>query len=80
MDATKSNLTYSDMRALAAHAAACCPGTRFFLCADEAMPFITGAELFDLCKRAAAVLDGIGERQHIAILGPSSAAWLAGGL
>ena len=78
MDATKSNLTYSDMRALAAHAAACFPDTRFFLCADAAMPFITGAELFDLCSRATAVLDGLGAPRHIAILGPSSAAWLAG--
>lgn len=78
MAETKFNLTYSDMRDLAAHAAACFPDTRFFLCADEAMPFVTGAELFDLCSRAAAVLDGSGAPRHIAILGPSSAAWLAG--
>ncbi len=78
MAETKFNLTYSDMRALAAHAAACFPDTRFFLCADEAMPFATGAELFDLCSRAAAALDGLGAPRHIAILGPSSAAWLAG--
>ena len=78
MDLTKTNFTYADMRALAAHAAARFPDTRFFLCADEAMPFVTGAELFDLCSRAAAVLDGLGAPRHIAILGPSSAAWLAG--
>ena len=71
-------LKYPDMRALAAHAAACFPDTRFFLCADEAMPYVTGAELLDLCSRAAAVLDRLGAPRHIAILGPSSAAWLAG--
>ena len=75
---TNTNFPYSDMRALAAHVAACFPDTRFFLCTDEAMPFITGAELFDLCSHAAAVLDGSGAPRHIAILGPSSAAWLAG--
>ena len=78
VDVTKTNLTYSDMRALAAHAAARFPETRFFLCADEAMPFVTGTELFDFCKRGAAVLDGLGAPRHIAILGPGSAAWLAG--
>ena len=66
------------MRALAAHAAACFSDTRFFLCADEAVPFVTGAELFDFCKRAATVLDRLEAPRHIAILGPSSAAWLAG--
>ena len=78
MGTTNINLTYSDLRALAAHAAARFPDTRFFLCADEAMPFVTGAELFGLCRKAAAVLDGLGAPQHIAVLGPGSAAWLAG--
>ena len=77
MGVTNNKYLYSDLRALAAHAAACFPDTRFFLCADEAMPFVTGAELFGLCKRAAAALDGLGERWHIAVLGPGSAAWLA---
>ena len=68
---------YSDMRALAAHAAACFPDARFFLCADKELPCVTGAELFALCRKAALVLDEIGEHRHIAVLGPSSAAWLA---
>ena len=68
---------YPDMRALAAHAMKRFPNTRFFLCADPALPCVTGAELFALCKRAAPVLDEIGEDRHIAVLGPSSAAWLA---
>lgn len=69
--------SYSDMRALAAHAAACFPDTSFFLCADRDLPCVTGAELFALCRKAGAALDSIGENRHIAVLGPSSAAWLA---
>ena len=77
MGLTNTNFPYSDLRALVVHAAACFPDTRFFLCADDAMPSVTGAELFGLCERAAAVLDGFGAPRHIAVLGPSSAAWLA---
>lgn len=77
VNATKKSLKYTDMRHLTEHAAKCFPDTDFFLCADEKLPFITGAELFRLCKKAAFVLDKYGEHQHIAILGPSSAAWLA---
>ena len=76
MGETNTNFTYSDMRALAAHAAASFPDTRFFLCADESIPYITGEELYRLCKKAAAVLDRLGEQRHIALLGPSSTAWL----
>jgi hypothetical protein len=65
------------MRDLAAHAEECFPDTAFFLCTDEEMPHITGAELFRLCRKAPAVLDGFGQRSHIALLGPSCAAWLA---
>lgn len=59
------------------HAATCFPDRAFFLCTDEKLPSVTGAELYGLCKRAAAVLDGFDETRHIALLGPSSAAWLA---
>ena len=65
------------MRDLAAHAEECFPDTAFFLCTDEEMPHVTGAELFRLCRKAPAVLDGFGQRSHIALLGPSCAAWLA---
>ena len=68
---------YSDMRALAAHAASCFPETDFFLCTDKEMPCVTGLELFALCGKAALALDSMGEHGHIAVLGPSSAAWLA---
>ena len=64
------------MLRLVAHAAECFPRKEFFLCADEKMPSVTGAELYGLCRRAEAVLNGFGEKQHIALLGPSSAAWL----
>ena len=73
----KSSLTYPDMRCLAEHAASCFPDREFFLCADEEMPYVRGSELFGFCKKAAAVLDAIPVGRHIALLGPSSAAWLA---
>lgn len=72
-----SSLRYADMRTLVAHAEKHFPNTRFFLCADTAMPFVTGEELFCLCKKASSVLGKIGGQHHLAILGPSSAAWLA---
>ena len=65
------------MRRLVEHAATCFPDRAFFLCTDEKLPSVTAAELYGLCKRAAAVLDGFDETRHIALLGPSSAAWLA---
>ena len=77
MEGTKADLRYADMRALAAHAASRWPDTRFFLCADEALPFVTGAELYALCRRAAGVLEGFGGARHFALLGPSSTVWLA---
>ena len=64
------------MRALAAHAAGCFPEKEFFLCSDEKMPFVRGAELFALCGRAAAVLEDNTDSRNIALLGPGSAAWL----
>ena len=65
------------MRHLAEHAARCFPDKPFFLCTDEKMPSVSGAELYILCKRAATVLDEFTAERHIALLGPSSAAWLA---
>ncbi|MBQ3481166.1 MAG: AMP-binding protein [Oscillospiraceae bacterium] len=61
---------------LAGHAANCFPDKPFFLCADEKMPSVTGAELYGYCKKAAAVLEEFTAEQHIALLGPGSAAWL----
>ena len=76
MDKAAASFRYTDLRALLAHAGAQFPDTDFFLCADEKMPSVTGAELYGLCKRAAGALERIGAQRHIAILGPSSAAWL----
>ena len=77
VDDKKVSLTYTDMRCLAEHAARCFPDRKFFLCADEEMPYVRGSELYGLCKKAAAVLDAIPVGRHIALLGPSSTAWLA---
>ncbi|MBO6039925.1 MAG: AMP-binding protein [Oscillospiraceae bacterium] len=77
MDATKASLKYTDMRRLAEHAAKRFPDRDFFLCADERMPSVSGTELYGFCKKAAAVLDELTAARHIALLGPSSAAWLA---
>ena len=74
---TNASVRYSDLRALAAHAEACFPESRFFLCTDSRMPYVTGAELFRLCRRAAPVLEDTGDCRRIAILGPGSAAWLS---
>lgn len=73
---TQSFFKYSDMRRLVEHAAERFPDKEFFLCADERMPHVSGSELFTLCKRAEAVLEGSAEGKKIAVLGPSSAAWL----
>ena len=73
----KASLIYPDMRCLAEHAARCFPDREFFLCTDEEMPYVRGSELFGFCKKAEAVLDAIPVGRHIALLGPSSAAWLA---
>ena len=77
VDDKKVSLTYTDMRCLAEHAASCFPDGEFFLCADEEMPYVRGSELYGFCKKAEAVLDAIPAGRHIALLGPSSAAWLA---
>ena len=73
----KASLTYTDMRCLAEHAASCFPDREFFLCADEKLPSVTGAELYGYCRKAAAALGEFTAEQHIALLGPSNAAWLA---
>ena len=78
MSAINASLKYTDMRHLAEHAAKRFPDTEFFLCSDEKLPSVSGAELFHLCKKAANSLDKFGECRHIALLGPSSAAWLVG--
>ena len=68
-------LTYSDIRDLAVHADRRFPDTAFFLCADEKMPYVTGAGLLDYCGKAWSVFNRYPAR-HIAILGPGSAAWV----
>ena len=69
--------SYTDRRQLVEHAAECFPDTAFFLCTDGQIPFVRGAELLGLCKRASPVLDRFPALRHIALLGPGSAAWLA---
>ena len=76
MDRYGNTLKYADMRALALHAEKCFPDTKFFLCSDEKLPYVTGRELFDYCRKAAVVFERY-PAQHIAILGPGSAAWIA---
>ena len=77
VNAEKASLKYTDMRHLVEHAAKCFSNKEFFLCADEKMPSVTGEDLYELCKKSAAVLDGFADGGHIALLGPSSSAWLA---
>ena len=77
VSATRAFWKYPDLRRLAEHAATYFPDRAFFLSADEKLPSVTGAELYGLCKKAAAVLDGFDGARHIALLGPGSAAWLA---
>lgn len=55
MNDAAASLRYTDLRALVEHAAKRFPDTGFFLCADEKLPSVTGAELYSLCKRAAGV-------------------------
>lgn len=76
MERYGDTLNYTNMRGLAFHAGMRFPDTKFFLCSDEKLPHITGRQLFDYCRKAASVLDGY-PAQHIAILGPGSAAWIA---
>ncbi len=64
------------MRQLAEHAAKYFSDKPFFLCTDEKMPYVSGAELYLLCKKATAVMDEFTAERHIALLGPSSTAWL----
>lgn len=73
---TALSLKYTDMRDLARQTADRFPDTGFFLCSDERMPHITGTDLFRCCSKAAGILEK-GHTQHIAILGPGSAAWIA---
>ncbi len=76
VEAVKDSLRYSDMRQLVRHAAESFPDRDFFLCTDDRMPSVKGKELYELCGKAAG-LDELKEKQHIALLGPSSTAWLA---
>ena len=76
MENRDNTLAYSNMRDLAVHAERCFPDTGFFLCSDEKMPQITGAELLDYCGKAGAALNGY-PATRIALLGPGSAAWVA---
>ena len=77
VDTKKASLTYPDMRCLVEHAADRFPDREFFLCADEKLPSVTGAELYGYCKKASAALEEFTAARHVALLGPGSAAWLA---
>ena len=68
---------YRTLRDLVVHAAEVFPEQRFFLCSDEAMPHVTGSELLSLCKKTAALLPAAAGKKHVALLGPSSAAWIS---
>ena len=69
---------YADLREVVLRAAERFGDTRFFLCADSAMPHVTGAELKTFCARFApwAERRGLAGR-HIALLGQNGAAWLS---
>ena len=69
-------IKYSNIRDLAARAENRFRDTGFFLCNDERMPQITGAELLDYCSKAWGALNEY-PTGHIALLGPASAAWVA---
>jgi hypothetical protein len=64
-----ASLTYPDMRCLAEHAANRFTDRAFFLCADEKLPSVTGAELYGYCRKAAAALGEFTAEQHIAQAG-----------
>lgn len=68
---------YRTLRDLVAHAAEDFPEQQFFLCGDEAMPCVTGRQLLSLCKKAAALRPAEAGERHVALLGPSSAAWIS---
>ena len=68
--------SYRTLRDLVVHAAEAFPEQRFFLCSDEVMPYVTGSRLLSLCKKAASLLPAAAGRKHVALLGPSSAAWI----
>ena len=69
---------YANLREVVFRAADRFPDTRFFLCADAALPFVTGRELREYCGALGARCAREGkEGSHIALLGPNSAAWLS---
>lgn len=65
-----------DLRELVISAAERFPETDFFLCSDKEFPSVSGSRLLSLCKKAASVLPRSGAAEHIALLGPNSAAWI----
>ncbi len=69
--------SYRTLRDLVLHAAEKFPEQRFFLCSDEAMPFVTGSGLLSHCRKAAALLPAGAGKKHVALLGPGSAAWIS---
>lgn len=70
-------ISYRTLRDLVDHAAAAFPEQRFFLCSDETVPYVTGSELLTLCQKAAALFPPGAGIKHVALLGPSSAAWIS---
>lgn len=67
---------FKNMRDLVISAAANHPDTDFFICKDRSFPSVTGARLCSICKRAQSVLPKHRDAEHIALLGPNSAAWI----
>lgn len=65
------------LRDLVISAAERFPDREFFICEDPKLPSVSGSSLCSLCKKAASVLPADGGSKHIALLGPSSAAWIA---
>ncbi len=64
------------MRDLVISAAKNHPDTDFFICRDSRFPSVTGERLCSICKRAQSVLPKGRDAEHIALLGPNSAAWI----
>lgn len=72
----QSNRGLNNMRDLVISAAENHPDTDFFICKDRGFPSVTGEHLLSICKRAQALLPQGEKQEHIALLGPNSAAWI----
>lgn len=73
----QSKAELKNMRDLVISAAENYPDTDFFICKDNRFPSVTGEHLLSICRRAQALLPRGDKQEHIALLGPNSAAWIA---